>query len=59
MAKASPGPATGYQYTFHTFTTDYRRADALLLAFVAAAENLGYQISGGMVGVDDNGNQVA
>ena len=56
MAKASPGPATGYQYIFHTHTTDHQRADALLLAFVATAERLEYQISGGMVKVDDNGN---
>jgi AraC-like DNA-binding protein len=50
------GPATGTRFTFRVNITDPTAADTFLTSVVQVAETFGYEISGGMAQVDDNGN---
>ena len=57
MAKASPGPATGYRYTLdiHANVTD-EQADKLLQDLIWSVERHQLQAAAGMKAIDDNGN---
>jgi hypothetical protein len=58
--RAKGRPATGYRYTFHLDAahSEYL-ADGLLKEFIRAAELFGVQVAGGMVQVNDDGNQTS
>ena len=57
MAKANPGPATGYRYTLdvHADITD-TLAEELLHDLIRAVELHRLQAAAGMKAIDDNGN---
>jgi hypothetical protein len=58
-SRGQAGKATGYRYTFDVADLSASEADELLDALVQVAGRWSVNAAGGMIQVDDDGNQVA